>query len=104
MKKFIIVWLTIFLCGCASAMPNLVNGKYYMGGDSSCSRYRALSESRIMCIDKDGNETGYRDAMTDQQLQMYQHNQQMEQQRSLARKQRNKTTTCYTNYGITTCN
>ncbi len=90
MKNFIIVSLIIFLGGCASAMPNLVNGKYYMGGDSSCSRYRTLSESRIMCMDKDGNETGYRDAMTDQQLQMYQHNQQM-----------NKTTNtnCYRTYG-----
>jgi len=50
MKKFIIVWLTIFLCGCASAMPNLVNGKYYMGGDSSCSRYRALSDQESWLV------------------------------------------------------
>jgi hypothetical protein len=33
-----------------------------------------------MCINSAGEEVGYRDAMTDQQLQMYMHNQQMEAQ------------------------
>ena len=33
-----------------------------------------------MCIDSNGRDSGYRDAMTDQQLQMYQFNQQMQAQ------------------------
>jgi hypothetical protein len=33
---------------------------------------RAVSESRVHCWDKNGNLTGYRDAMTAQQLQMWQ--------------------------------
>lgn len=50
-----------------------------MGGDSNCIRYRELSSFRIMCMDKNGNDTGYRDAMTDQQLQMYQYSMQQQQ-------------------------
>jgi hypothetical protein len=91
MKLLILALVTIFIGGCAStAIPNFINGKYYMGGDSVCSRYRILSESRIMCLSDDGTENGYRDAMTDQQLQMYQMN-----------KQQNKTTNtnCYRTYG-----
>lgn len=90
MKILTLALVTILLGGCASAMPNFVNGKYYMGGDSNCSRYRILSESQIMCINEDGKDTGYRNAMTDQQLQMY----QMQQQQ-------NKTTNtnCYRTYG-----
>lgn len=61
------------LGGCAtSASPRYVNGNYYMVGDASCVRGRMLSETRIMCADKHGNDTGYRDAMSPQQMQMYQ--------------------------------
>jgi len=61
-----------------AAAPNLVNGQYFMAGDSTCSQVRQLSATRVMCIDSAGQETGYRDAMTSQELQMYQHNQQMQ--------------------------
>jgi hypothetical protein len=81
MRKLTAVWLAIFLGGCATGSLKLIEGKYYWGGDSNCVRYRILSESRIMCENKDGIETGYRDAYTDQQLQMYMHEQQ--QRRSL---------------------
>jgi len=88
-----VILLALGIAGC-TAKPNFINGKYYMGGDSNCKRYKVLSESRIMCLTSDGEETGYRDAMTDQQLQMYQHNQQMNSQQ-------NKTTNtnCYRTYG-----
>ena len=81
--------MAIILGGCASAMPNFFNGRYYMAGDSSCVSGRVISESRMMCINSDGEETGYRDALTDQQLQMYRHDQQMGQQ---------KNTNCYRTY------
>ena len=94
MRIFALICLVTLLGGCASAMPNFFNGRYYMAGDSSCVRGRALSETRMMCINSDGQETGYRDAMTDQQLQMYRHDEQMTQQQ-------NKTTNtnCYRTYG-----
>jgi hypothetical protein len=66
---------TFVLSGCASAMPNAINGKYYMAGDSNCKRYRQILDDRIMCIDSDGRDTGYRDAMSDQELQMYHYKQ-----------------------------
>ena len=77
MKNFTLLWLVIFLGGCADAAPNLIGGKYYMAGDSDCTSYRMLSESRIMCIKKDGTEMGYRDSMSDQELQMHMYRQQM---------------------------
>ena len=89
MKNILLIILISTLVGCASAKPNFYNGRYYMTGDSDCVKGRAISESRIMCANSKGQETGYRDAMTDQQLQMYQHNQQMSQQ---------KNTNCYKTY------
>ena len=86
--------LIVILAGCASAMPNFHNGKYYMAGDSSCQQARQYTEDKIMCIDGNGKETGWREAMTDQQLQMWQHNQQMEQQQNTV-----KNTNCYRTYG-----
>lgn len=55
-----------------------------MMGDKSCRRYRPISSRRIMCHTKDGTKTGYRDAMTDQQFQMYMHNQEMANRTSSA--------------------
>lgn len=73
MKKFYYstLLLMLFLSGCGGAVPNAINGKYYMGGDSNCKRYRAISDNSIMCMDSDGRETGYRNAMSDQELQMH---------------------------------
>ena len=51
-----------------------------MGGDPACAKYKMLSGSRIMCMDENGKDTGYRDAMTSQQMQMYQFQEQQEQQ------------------------
>lgn len=42
-----------------------------MAGDSNCVQMRQLSSTRIMCIDKNGQSTGYREAMTSEQMQMY---------------------------------
>jgi len=73
MKNVLVAIGLLMLAGCASyASPRFVNGGYYMGGDASCVRWRALSSTQIMCQDKNGNDTGYRDAMTPDQMQMYQ--------------------------------
>ncbi len=60
-----------------SARPFALNGNYFVGGDKACVQYRVLSSDRIMCLDKHGNETGYRNAMTTQELQMYMQQQQI---------------------------
>lgn len=83
MKYILIAAAALILSGCASsAAPRYVNGNYYMVGDSTCVQGRQLSSTRIMCADKKGNDTGYRDAMTPQDLQMYQI-QMVQQQQSM---------------------
>ena len=66
------------LSGCGGPSPRALNGKYYWMGDSNCKRYRILSENSIMCFNSDGKEVGYRNAMSDQELQMYRFNQARE--------------------------
>lgn len=68
--------LIALMSGCASdPAPNYFNGGYYMAGDASCARMTAFGPSRILCRDSSGSVTGYRDAMTPQQIQMWQYNQ-----------------------------
>lgn len=72
MRLLILVASTLAVSGCVGGpAPNFYNGRYYLAGDRSCRTMQAVSESRIHCRDKNGNLTGYRDALTDQQLQMW---------------------------------
>lgn len=64
------------------AKPNNVSGKFYMAGDDNCVGYKQLTSTRIRCIDRNRQELGYRDAMSDQEISMYQHNRMIEQQES----------------------
>lgn len=62
-----------FLGGCATtAAPNLYAGQYYLAGDAACASFTSISSTRIMCTDKKGRQSGYRDAMTAQDLQVWQ--------------------------------
>ncbi len=80
MRHLIAATGVLMLSGCAhDAAPNLFNGRYYMAGDPTCVRIRQLSENRIMCTDNNGYDKGYRDAMTYEQIQMYQMNIQYQQ-------------------------
>lgn len=73
MKRYLTLVAAMALSGCAStAMPNLYSGNYYMAGDKNCQKMSSLSPTRIMCHDKRGNQTGYRDAMTKEDLEIYQ--------------------------------
>jgi hypothetical protein len=84
MKKITMSVLAAVLVGCTSGpAPNFYNGRYYMAGDPTCKNLRGISQTRIMCSDAQGKDTGWRDAMTDQQIQMFQF-QQMQQQQSSA--------------------
>ena len=69
------------------AQPVFSAGHYYMMGDANCPNYRQLiGQSSVLCHDASGQPTGeYRAAMTDQQLQMWQFNQQMAAQRQAQR-------------------
>ena len=68
------------LAGCVSAEPNFYNGHYYMFGDADCVKMREVTPgNKVMCFNANDQQTGYRDAMTDQQLYMHQSNQQMQQ-------------------------
>lgn len=69
MRNFKVLGLAIILItglgfsGCSSVMPNAVNGKYYMMGDSNCARYTVLDSNRVMCYNSDGEKMSYRSAM-----------------------------------------
>ncbi|MEW9838097.1 hypothetical protein [Mesorhizobium marinum] len=83
MKIWVAAILSIMvpvMTGCSkTASPHFIDGHYYMGGDSNCIRYEKIGPTQIMCATKDHKLTGYRNAMTDQELAMYQH-QQVQQQ------------------------
>ena len=80
MRKITIVALVVVLSGCASsAMPNLYNGEYYMAGDDDCKQMHYASPQSILCKDSKGRETGYRGAMTYEQVQMFYQNQMYQQ-------------------------
>ena len=90
LKKIgILVLLSTLITGC-SASPQFLRGHYYMTGDSNCRYSRALTDTSIECYNSDDELTGYRDAMTNQQLEMYRHKEQMEQRKQ----SQNKSTYC----------
>ena len=67
--------------------PQFFQGNYYWL-DSDCMRFRSTTATSIECFNSDHVPTGYRNAMTEQQMDMYRHNQQMEQQRTIADQER----------------
>lgn len=75
MKKEIIgslLFAVILFSGCSrSASPQAYNGQYYMTGDSNCRSFRQISSDRIMCYDSDEKQIGWRQAMSDKELQMH---------------------------------
>lgn len=83
-KKGLLCLVVCFLSGCSKqAAPNYFNGNYYLAGDESCTQIREIGYGRVMCSNDDGIETGYRNAMTQGDMQMYQM-QQMNQQMQMA--------------------
>jgi len=78
-KMAIMFIIFVCLCSCSmySAKPNFVQGNYYMTGDSNCIKGNVVNSNTIKCYTSDGKMTGYRAAMTDQQVQMYMHNENM---------------------------
>lgn len=74
-RIFLLCISVLMVSGCTtSASLQYFNGGYYMVGDKSCVRATPMSSTRIMCIDKKGNHTGWRDAYTPSQIQAYRQN------------------------------
>jgi len=82
-----LVMLMILMEGCTvrpHPVPHNVNGRYFMAGDPGCASFRRTRNPRyILCRDAQGHVTGKRRAMTNQELLMYTHYQQMRQLRSI---------------------
>ena len=81
MKKLIGLAGLVALTACANDPAlNFVNGRYYIAGDKDCKYSRSISDSQIMCLDQNSNETGYRNALTSDEVQMFAYNQQVQVQ------------------------
>lgn len=81
MRKVIGLVGLLSLTACANDPAlNFVNGRYYIAGDKHCKFSRTISDSQIMCFDKDRKETGYRNALTNDEIQMFAQKQQMDVQ------------------------
>ena len=70
--------VALLVSGCVPSqpVPTDVGGRYYMAGDPQCVTFRKRG-SKIVCRDKEGRVTGTRRAMTNQELLMYTHREQM---------------------------
>jgi hypothetical protein len=80
MRILILLAIAIASVGCATvAAPNFYNGHYYMSGDANCVQARTVSRTQIACLNAQGQVTGHRNAMTPQEIQMYQFQAMQEQ-------------------------
>lgn len=81
MRFLVIILIALASSACAtSAAPNFFNGRYYMAGDSDCKKVYSHNTTTIKCLNSKGEFTGYRRAMTSQDLQYYFSQRALEQQ------------------------
>lgn len=74
MKLKILLVISLLLSSCALfrvAEPYKINGNYYMVGDNNCVQWRVTDFNRIDCYDSSGTPTGYRTAMSQQDMMLY---------------------------------
>lgn len=72
------------LVGCAAtATPSLIGDHYYMMGDANCVSGQFVSDTRMMCVDRNGTPTGYRDGMSANELAYQQQAAQVQHQQSM---------------------
>ena len=111
MKYFIlpiVLLVSITLNGCSlfvgKGPQSAPNGNVYWA-DVKCYTYKYyMDRPDIDCYDYDGNYTGKRYPMTQQQLNLYYHNQQMAaQQQALYERSRPRTTNCFGTGYYATC-
>jgi hypothetical protein len=106
LKKIVMsILFSTLITGCMAG-PQFINGHYYMTGDSDCLYWRTRTDTSIDCYSSksDTEPNFYRNAMTDQQMQMHLHQKREFNESMRSLNESNKTTTCY-NYGtVITCN
>jgi hypothetical protein len=89
-KNTILILLLGTLLGLSSCGvtpgPRYFNGNYYWI-DSNCVGVRPLTATSIECRNSDKEETGYRNAMTNQEMQAYKYQQQRKRELRQAIKQ-----------------
>lgn len=73
MKRLFILFASLSISGCSgsSPAPYFLAGQYYLAGDKDCKSLNEDSPNRVVCYDKKGNLTGYRYAMTPQEMQFW---------------------------------
>ncbi|MCR5257692.1 MAG: hypothetical protein K6E40_06000 [Desulfovibrio sp.] len=76
----LIVFTSIFIGGCGGyqASPHRVGNNYYLVGDDNCRRGREIRNGVVECYDANGNYTGTRSAMTQQDMYMWNARRQQE--------------------------
>lgn len=112
MKKNILFCIIILLglSGCShtsratQAKLTAVDGKFYMIGDSNCTYYKKRDDHSIDCADNNQLFTGYRNALSDQELQYVMHREQIELQRQQVEAAENANTMNQTNNYINQLN
>ena len=79
-KIGMLVLFSTLIAGCSTPGPQLLRGSYYWTGDSSCESSSYRTDTSINCYNSDEEATGYRNAMTNQEMQAYKYEQQRKQQ------------------------
>ena len=81
LKKIgMLVLFSTLIAGCSTPGPQLLRGFYYWTGDSSCESSSYRTDTSINCYNSDEEATGYRNAMTNQEMQAYRYEQQKKRQ------------------------
>jgi len=87
----------INLSGCSSsARPQFIRGGYFLTGDDDCWSSSRRTYNTINCYNKKDELVGYREEMTDEELQEYRHK---ETQKAQPKQNYNNQTSDY-NYQI----
>lgn len=84
-NTFFILIATLTVSACSStptAKMIPIDGKFYMIGDSNCIYYKKRDNQSILCANGSQQTTGYRNALTDQEIQYGMHRERIQQAES----------------------
>ena len=75
-RSWLVLGAILLAAGCQTQSAHLasINGRFFLGGDKDCVRYGLVKPNTIVCGNAEGKITGYRNALTDQELYVYQSN------------------------------
>lgn len=82
---FFILTIMLIVSACSStptAKMTPIDGKFYMIGDSNCIYYKKRDNQSILCANESQQTTGYRNALTDQEIQYGMHRERIQQAES----------------------